>query len=168
MKFSLSSVSFSFLRSSIRGWTALTGGGGGGNTDFWPHSFHATPILLMLKYRIQGGTVTRCPPRAAYAIIVIQNEIRAHDQVGRHGYFPPRPWLLHAVATDCLLLGHRMRSSYQTRIALNSGVVRLECQLVIASRLYIRFSGSIHKSSLAVVVPMTCGYVRWCDCLVSI
>ena len=44
-----------------------TGGGaaptaGRNTTDFWPHSFHATPVGLMLKYRIQGGTVPRCPP----------------------------------------------------------------------------------------------------------
>ena len=36
--------------------------GGGGTNDFSPHSFHATPIGLMLKFRIQGGTVPRSPP----------------------------------------------------------------------------------------------------------
>ena len=33
----------------------------GGTTDFWHHSFHATPIGLMLKSRIQGDPVSRCP-----------------------------------------------------------------------------------------------------------
>ena len=31
----------------------------GGTTDFWPQSFHATPIGLMLRSRIQPGA--RCP-----------------------------------------------------------------------------------------------------------
>ena len=31
----------------------------GGTTDFWPQSFHATPIGLMLKSLFQPGT--RCP-----------------------------------------------------------------------------------------------------------
>ena len=34
----------------------------GGTTDFWHHSFHATPMGLMLKSRIQGDPVARCPP----------------------------------------------------------------------------------------------------------
>ena len=36
--------------------------------DFWPHSFHATPIGSMLKSRIQGahgGTVYPAPPPPA-------------------------------------------------------------------------------------------------------
>ena len=33
-------------------WNDSDGGGGGGTTDFWHHSFHATPIGLMLKFRI--------------------------------------------------------------------------------------------------------------------
>ena len=41
----------------------------GGTTDFWPQSFQATPIGLMLKYRIQpGARWPSAPPRsAAYA-----------------------------------------------------------------------------------------------------
>ena len=34
---------------------------GGSNTDFWPHSFHATPIGSTLKYHIHGGGGGQCP-----------------------------------------------------------------------------------------------------------
>ena len=29
--------------------------GGGVTVDFWPHSFHETPIGSMLKFRFHGG-----------------------------------------------------------------------------------------------------------------
>ena len=47
--------------------TASAGGGGVvGTNDFWPHSFHATPIGSMLKSHIQGGARCPCaPPRSA-------------------------------------------------------------------------------------------------------
>ena len=34
----------------------------GDTTDFWPRSFHATPIGLMFNSHIEGGSVPWCPP----------------------------------------------------------------------------------------------------------
>ena len=45
-----------------------------GTTYFWPHSFNATLIGLMLKYRIQGGTVPPYPPPPPFRRLCSQNE----------------------------------------------------------------------------------------------
>ena len=74
-----------FLTAQGRAVTPLHCIGGGtapskwSTTDFSPHFFHATPIGLMLKSRIQGDTVSRCPPPPPVPPPMSNANARIHD-----------------------------------------------------------------------------------------
>ena len=52
----------------------------GGTTDFWPQSFHATPIGLMLKSRVQPGAL--CPVLPPFRRPSIEHRYTLHTLTG--------------------------------------------------------------------------------------
>ena len=65
----------------------LNWGRGGGTADFWSHSFHATPLGLMLKCQNQRGA--RCP--GALPVPPPMNKKAKSEAFWKNEYAPQRP-----------------------------------------------------------------------------